>query len=209
MQLVFVSREEYRRRNNDEYIRQLKQQYPKCMVIPEGGNNALGVRGCSEIVQHIHHHIGSDYDYIALPCGTGATLAGLLCAIPADKTLLGFSVLKAPGLIEAEVLRSLAESSKIASGLWEIQEAYHCGGYARLNQQLVDFVRSFEHKFNINLDYIYTGKCFLGLFDMINKKNFRPGSRVVVIHTGGLQGNRGLYDKVQKFPVQHENLLSC
>ena len=198
MTLLYISREEYRLRDHPEYLRKLKDRYAPCMLIPEGGSNSFGMKGCGEILDHIHHHIGMDYDFLALPCGTGATMAGLLCALPEGKRIIGFSVLKAGDHLEREVLGFLKDLAVKHKVQWHIEQGYHCGGYARVNQALASFVEDFEARHNISLDHIYTGKCFFGLFDLIRKKTIPEGSRIVAIHTGGLQGERGMIQPLEK-----------
>lgn len=192
MTLYFVSREEYRRRNDQAYLDEISQKYGSSMLIPEGGSNLRGMQGCREIVDHIHHHIGTEYDYVVLPCGTAATMAGIVAAVPEGKKVVGVSVLKAGDSLAREVSRFLADMGVDDKGLWQIEQAYHCGGYARLSRNLCDFVSDFERKHQIALDHVYTGKCFFGLFDLIGKKAIPEGARVVAIHTGGMQGERGM-----------------
>lgn len=198
MELVFVSREEYRSRDNPEYLSAIQRKYGPCLLIPEGGSNLPGMLGCSEIVQHIHHHIGTDYDYLCLACGTGATMAGLLAAIPEGKHVIGIPVLKGAELFESQLHTLLQQLEVDESQAWHIEADYHCGGYARVTPALVRFVESFESRHAIKLDHIYTGKCFMGLFDLLEKQKLPSGSRIVLIHTGGLQGERGMRSRLEK-----------
>jgi 1-aminocyclopropane-1-carboxylate deaminase len=208
MKLYFVSREEYRKRNDQAYLDEISQKYGSNMLIPEGGSNLLGIKGCREIIDHVHHHIGTEYDYLVLPCGTAATMAGVVAAVPEGKKVVGVSVLKAGDFLAGEVSRFLAALGVIDKGLWQIEQAYHCGGYAKVNQDLSDFVSDFEDKYRIALDHVYTGKCFLGLFDLIGKQVIPGGARVVAIHTGGMQGERGMQGRLAKLHVQDKSLAA-
>lgn len=201
MELYFVSRKEYRRRNDQAYLDEISQQYGPSMIIPEGGSNLRGIRGCREIIDHIHHHIGTEYDYVVLPCGTAATLSGIVAGVPEGKRVVGVSVLKAGDSLAREVSRFLAALGVEDQGLWKIEQAYHCGGYARVNNDLCEFVSDFGRKHQIALDHVYTGKCFFGLFDLIAKQVIPEGARVVAIHTGGMQGERGMQGPLAKFQL--------
>lgn len=208
MELHFVSREQYRLRHEPTYLQQIMQTYAPCILIPEGGSNNLGMKGCGEIIDHIHHHIGFDYDYLALACGTGATMAGMLAVMPGGKRVVGFSVLKAADFLETEVSRFLEELEVKPECQWQIEQDYHCGGYARVNRELVDFVSDFQCRYDMALDHVYTGKCFLGLFDLIRGKTIPEGSKIVAIHTGGLQGERGMKKQIDKVRSADQLLIS-
>lgn len=208
MKLYFVSREEYRERNDPAYLLQLGEKYGRSLVIPEGGSNLLGIQGCSEIIDHIHHHIGQAYDYLILPCGTAATMAGIVARAPEGKKVIGISVLKAGDSLDSELARFLGAIGSEGQGLWQIEQAYHCGGYAKISPRLNDFISDFERRYQIALDHVYTGKCFLGLFDLINKQVIPEGSRVVAIHTGGMQGERGMQRPLAKLHALHKGLTA-
>ncbi len=200
MRLVFVSREQYKKRQQANFHQQLENQFGRSLVIPEGGSNVQGISGCGEIIEHISHHINTRYDYLALACGTGATMAGVVAAAPEDKTVLGFPVLKGADFLETDIaayIKAIKGDARSAS--WRLERAYHCGGYAKLNARLVDFVSNFGRAYNIALDHIYTGKLFMGLFDLIHHQAIPEGTRVIAIHTGGLQGERGMREKITRF----------
>ncbi|MCR8924243.1 pyridoxal-phosphate dependent enzyme [Dasania sp. GY-MA-18] len=188
MQLQFVSRSEYKRRAEPEYVRSLQQQYPDAWVIPEGGSNALAVQGCAEIAEHIRQGLGDNFDTVLLPCGTGATLAGVAMGLPPSKQVLGVAVLKGEGYLEAEVQRYLAQVANNSHAKWQICHDYHGGGYAKCDVALARFINNFP----IALEPVYSGKLFFALDAMINSAAIAPGSRIVLIHTGGMQGLRGM-----------------
>jgi 1-aminocyclopropane-1-carboxylate deaminase len=200
MQLHFVSRTEYRQRNEITYLQHLQGRYSDAYIIPEGGSNLLGVRGCMEIVDHIKHHLSNDYDVITTPCGTAATLAGLIAGSESDKQLIGFSVLKNAHYLNDEVVDYLLGMGHTQKSNWDIQHGFHCGGYAKVNMALANFMQWFESMHSIPIEPIYSGKMFYGLYQLLQQGSdiFPHGSRVVAIHTGGLQGLRGMEKIMQK-----------
>ena len=204
MTLHYLDRSTYKKRNDSDFLFKLGAQYSDAYFIPEGGSNALGVAGCMDIASHIRHHIGDDYDVITVPCGTAATLAGIAASVP-NKTVLGFSVLKNGLYLENEVRRFHAELDIECADNWSLVHDFHCGGYAKVNNDLVRFLREFERKFSILLEPIYSGKMFYGLYDLLMRQShellshtLKEGAKIVAIHTGGLQGLRGMQPTINK-----------
>jgi 1-aminocyclopropane-1-carboxylate deaminase len=195
MQLHYVSRSLYR--DKDALYNYVKEHFQQnnAYVIPEGGSNVLGVKGCTEIMNHIH----IPFDVVCCAAGTGATLAGLVYALKPEQKAIGFQVLKAEGYIKNEVANWLKQSELIAlqqsdNPIWEVSENYHFGGYAKVNDTLKIFVENFSNKHQMPLDAIYTGKMMFGVYDLIQQGCFKKGTTIIAIHTGGLQGNKGFYD---------------
>lgn len=189
MQLDFVSRELYRNKIAlMDYVNN-RYNYDSVYIIPEGGSNELGVKGCTEIVEQIN----IDFDFICAPCGTGATISGIILSLNQNQKAIGFQVLKAENYIKNEVANWLNTFDKQNTKNWKINEDYHFGGYAKTSAELLNFVSDFKQKHNIQLDYIYTGKMMFGIYDLINKSYFEKGKTIVVVHTGGLQGNKRFY----------------
>lgn len=191
MTLRFVSRSEYRQRNIPIYIESLKAEYPDAYFIPEGGSNILGVKGCMEIVDHINFHLKGDYDFIVLACGTAATLAGIAAATP-EKKIIGFSVLKNATYLENSVSGYLKKMAVTGCNNWQILHGYHCGGYAKINVELANFIHRFVTYHEIPIEPVYTGKMLYGLYQILARGEIPVGSKVVAVHTGGLQGLRGM-----------------
>ncbi len=182
MELKFVSREVYREKD--------ASQYSNCYVIPEGGSNALAVKGCAEIVDSID----VDFDVICCACGTGGTIAGIISST--DKKVLGFPALKGGNFLVEDIERLLDDSNvKERTTNWQLITDYHFGGYAKVKPELIDFLRTFKKENNILLDFIYTGKMLFGLYDMIENTNQLNGKKIVVVHTGGIQGNKGFEER--------------
>ena len=194
MQLVYIDREQYRHKTDKHFIDALQKQYGRFYLIPEGGSNLLALEGCKEIVQEIHEQKAisnlADFDNITCACGTGATLAGLISGLAPGQQATGFSVLKGEDRLTSAV-ENLLKEKHINHKNWQIQTDYHLGGYAKVNHTLRKFKQDFEEQYKIQLDYVYTAKMFCGLFDLINKGYFKSGTRIIALHTGGLQGNAG------------------
>lgn len=187
MQLVYVDRESYRNKSSAQFIETLHQRFGDFYLLPEGGSNPAALKGCAEIVTDIN----TPFDVISVACGTGATLAGLITALNNEQHATGFAVLKGADFLKHDVANWLAACESQAAHNWHIELDYHFGGYAKTTPELFAFIRQFKTDFDIALDAVYTGKMFYGLFDCISKGVFERGTRIVAIHSGGLQGNAG------------------
>lgn len=198
MQLHFLDRQRYRQKNQPDFLSALTKQYHNPYILPEGGSNSLALQGCAEIVDEIETR-GQAFDIICSASGTGATLAGLITRLKSGQRAIGFSALKGGDFLNDEVRRFLREGSgqtnteqtTIGQPDWSIETRFHFGGYARASDQLLDFIRRFHRQYGIMLDVVYTGKMFYGLWQMIKAGEFPRGSRIIVLHSGGLQGNAG------------------
>lgn len=189
MQLHYVSRKMYQNKNKlYEYVN-TQFEDRNFYMIPEGGSNELGVKGCKEIADLIT----VDFEYITVACGTGTTLAGIIRSLKENQKAIGFQILKADEYIKNEVEKWMQGNN---DNNWNINENYHFGGYAKIKKELIEFIDWFQQTNNIPLDYIYTGKMMFGVYDLIKKGFFKQGETIVAIHTGGLQGNKGLADKI-------------
>lgn len=177
MQLEFISRNAYRQKDQPDFLQHLQQQYPDFYLIPEGGTNALAVQGCREILTAED----AQFDLICCAVGTGGTLAGLIEASQQHQQLLGFSALKGDFLTH-EVAQLTTKRN------WRILDDYCCGGYAKTTPELIQFIQTFEQRYNIPLEQVYTGKMLRGIFDLIDQDKIGPDQKILLIHTGGLQG---------------------
>ena len=182
MQLHFVSRQEYRQRHEAEYLARLSAKFPYAYIIPEGGTNALAVQGCQEILSEKDLQT---YDVICCAVGTGGTITGLINASAEQQQVIGFPALKGDFLIQD--IQHWTQKSN-----WLLVQDYHFGGYAKVTPALLDFIQRFEHQYQIPLEPIYIGKMLFGLFELIKQNYFVKGSRILVIHSGGLQGKTSL-----------------
>ena len=182
MHLKFVDRETFRQ------YRQYREPDAKPAKdyggfwITEGAANQYSLPGVAEILNDIN----IDYDVLALSCGTGTTLAGLINTLPANKTLLGIAALKGKDFLEKDINKLL----KTRRNNWSLNLDYHFGGFAKQNDELRSFIKDFQEQTNIPLEPIYNGKMLFGIFDLIKKDYFRKEQKIIAIHTGGLQGNR-------------------
>lgn len=177
MQLEFISRNAYRQKDQPDFLQRLQQQYPDFYLIPEGGTNALAVQGCREILTAED----AQFDLICCAVGTGGTFAGLIEASQQHQQLLGFSALKGDFLTH-EVAQLTTKRN------WRILDNYCCGGYAKTTPELIQFIQTFEQRYNIPLEQVYTGKMLRGIFDLIDQDKIGPDQKILLIHTGGLQG---------------------
>ena len=192
MVLKFVTREDFRNKTADCFIKDLKEEFGDFYLIPEGGTNDLAIKGCEEILIKGDF----DFDYICCSVGTGGTISGIINASKPHQTILGFPALKGDFLQE--------EISKFAiNSNWKLVTDYHFGGYAKINAELISFINQFKRDHEIPLDPVYTGKLMFGVLDLLKKGYFPEDSTILVIHTGGLQGISGMNDrlKMKKMPV--------
>jgi len=194
MQIHYADRLTYRRKREQDYIKKLQNEFGDFYLLPEGGTNNLALKGCTEIVTEINH----DFDYILSACGTGGTLSGIVCGMNGYKQIIGVPVLKGAEFLNDEISKYIKEFSGKSFINWKLNLEYHSGGYAKINKDLVLFIKKFEEINNIPLDPIYTGKLLFGIHSMIINNEFDAGSTIIAIHTGGLQGVAGMQNKINK-----------
>ncbi|MFT3793836.1 1-aminocyclopropane-1-carboxylate deaminase/D-cysteine desulfhydrase [Flavobacterium sp.] len=194
MVLHFVSREDYRLKDLTEFTTRLQQQFGDFYLLPEGGTNALAVKGCEEILTDTD----SDFDYICCAVGTGGTISGIINAAQTVQNVLGFPALK--GNFLREEICKFARNPN-----WELLTDYHFGGYAKIDEPLIRFINQFYKDTGIPLDPVYTGKMVFGVIDLMKKGYFPAGSKILAIHTGGLQGIDGMNLKLKNknLPLLH------
>jgi len=183
MQLHYISREAYRNKTETSFIQQLHSQFGDFYLIPEGGTNELAVKGCAEFARQINKE--TEFNYLCLPVGTGGTIAGMIEGLDESKKIIGFPVLKGAQFLEEEIKKYTSKKN------WQLVYDYHFGGYAKVTNELIEFIDQFEKQFNIPLDPIYTAKMIFGVMDLKKKKFFEAGSTILAVHTGGLQGRAG------------------
>ncbi|MBI2730762.1 MAG: pyridoxal-phosphate dependent enzyme [Sphingobacteriales bacterium] len=179
MQLEFVNRTDYR--NKEKLYQHYRNRFPSFYIIPEGGDNEAGEKGCSEIITNIE--ASHQYTHIVCDVGTGTTFKGMAKSIGSNQMLLGIVVLKG-----AEEMNPFLAASKNTVLIHD----YHFGGYAKKTKELIAFMNQFYRQHHVPTDFVYTGKLFFALNDLITKKYFNNNSKILCIHTGGLQGNLSL-----------------
>jgi 1-aminocyclopropane-1-carboxylate deaminase len=231
MQLIAIGRGDYRRKHEAEFLRELLVDFGDCYLLPEGGSNLLAVEGCTEIVDFLQWPSNADVAgsdsgegeavrensarveekseaggrrFLALSCGTGATIAGIIAGLErqgygSEVSVIGVSVLKAEGYIAKQVqywLGRLDAQQSLGNGQrsavhWCIAEDYHCGGYGKSRPELTAFMAEFAGYSQIPIEPVYTAKLFLGIFDMIRRGVIPRGSAILAIHTGGVMFTQG------------------
>ncbi len=193
MHLEFWSREAYALKDQSPVFQEIESRYAPFYLIPEGGSNALAVKGCTEIVAELTQ----PFDYLCCACGTGGTLAGLIAGAAGQGQVLGFSALKGGEFLVEEVRQLLnayylyeypSETGVSVPENWHIETGYHFGGYAKHTPDLLNFIRRFERENAFLIEQVYTAKMLWGIEDLLRKDFFQPSKTIVSIHTGGLQG---------------------
>ncbi len=175
MQIRYKDRTTYRQQSKPTAQSNLLEN-SEHYFLPEGGANELAVKGCQEIAEGLE-----TFDVVCCACGTGSTLAGISAGLPPHTQKIGFAVLKGGNFL----YKDIAQWTKATENL-QIMTAYHAGGYAKHTSTLLQFIADFKQNFQIPIEYVYTGKLFFGLFDLIQNDFFKPKTNIVVVHTGGV-----------------------
>jgi len=184
MHLHYISRGQYREKDSEAFVQYLRDKFGEFYLIPEGGTNALAIKGCEEWAHQIREV--EDFDYLCLPVGTTGTMAGMVNALT-DKSIVGFSSLKGGDFLKEKMKQWLTHDINN----WQIRTEYHFGGYAKVKNDLRDFIVDFEKEHQIPLDPVYTAKMMYGVFGLIKAGRFERQSKILALHTGGLQGRAG------------------
>ncbi|TXJ06127.1 MAG: pyridoxal-phosphate dependent enzyme [Acinetobacter sp.] len=177
MQFKFISRADYRLKHTSEFLAQFKQCYPHAYIIPEGGTNAFAIKGCEQILSA---YDTQNFDVICCAVGTGGTIAGIINASLEQQQIIGFAALKADFLTN-DVKQWVNKNN------WSIFSDDTFGGYGKFNPQLLDFIEKIKKEYDLPLEPIYTGKAFYQLLQWIQTDYFPQPTRILFIHTGGLQ----------------------
>ena len=186
MQLHFVSREAYRKKAETDFFDLLINKFGDFYLLPEGGTNELAVKGCMEFAKKILTQ--ADFDAVCLPVGTGGTMAGIVAGLQGEKKIIGFSAMKGGDFLEAEVRKNLKDYCSHEFSNWRIETGFHFGGYGRSTAELENFIVIQNEEHNLPLDRVYTSKMMVGILELICQDYFKPGSKILALHTGGLQG---------------------
>ncbi len=192
MKLVFLPRSEYKLRYEKAFIESVSIDYPNYHIVPEGGANYHGMIGCQEILKEIEEEV----DHVFVAQGTSTTSCGLAMALNENQTLHAVPVLKKYDSIGemTNLFRGSGmdeESIKPMLQKVKVYDQYHFGGYGKYTEGLLLFINEFYKKHQLKLDPIYTGKVMFALLDIIQDQSFE-NSTVIFIHTGGLQGIKGI-----------------
>lgn len=187
MQFKFVTREAYRNKSQKEFVENLEKELGAFYLLPEGGTNELAIKGCEEIITNVDHM----FTHVCCSIGTGGTISGIINSSFIDQQVLGFPSLK--GDFISNEISNFAKKSN-----WTIISDYHFGGYGKITEALIRFINDFYLQHKIPLDPIYTGKMMFGIEDLIKNNYFPKGSKILAIHTGGLQGIKGMNELLKK-----------
>ncbi len=198
--IIPLSRAEYDQKNEPDFLADVHAKFPGHAIIPEGGANLLGVLGCMEILREVN----APFDVVATPVGTATTLSGLLLSgFPA--TFLGFTAVKGGAYLTADVNNFInhAKQYQVVPHTFRLPEFalqtdYHFGGFGKVTPQLIAFINAFYLETGVPLDPIYTGKMVFGLAEMASQGQFKRGTRILALHTGGLQGIFGMNERLRK-----------
>jgi len=182
MQFYFVSRSAYRDKESLSFIANLQKIFENFYLLPEGGTNELAIKGCEEILTNEDKQF---FTHVVSAVGTGGTFSGIINSSNEKQQLIGFSSLK--GAFLSDVIRNFVVKTN-----WDINDDYHFGGYGKVTDELIEFLNSFYNQTTIPLDPVYTGKMVFGVLDKIRNGYFPENSKILMIHTGGLQGIKGM-----------------
>ncbi|NQZ21650.1 MAG: 1-aminocyclopropane-1-carboxylate deaminase/D-cysteine desulfhydrase [Colwellia sp.] len=191
MKLSFVDRKTYRLRDNTDYLKDLQHKYPDYLLVPEGGSNKLALAGVGEIITELNQQC--EFDTLLTPVGSGGTLAGLIQADNNQHKLLGISVLKQEDYLTAQVNDLLGNDSPFDN--WQILSEFHRGGYAKFSKADEQRIVNFNLQTGFIFEPVYSGKMILALLDLIERGYFAKDERIVLLHTGGLQGIGGMLQR--------------
>ncbi|WP_334055858.1 1-aminocyclopropane-1-carboxylate deaminase/D-cysteine desulfhydrase [Polaribacter sp. P097] len=186
MTFKFISRADYRNKEQTYFIADLSKEFGDFYLIPEGGTNQLAIKGCEEILTNQD----AIFDYICSAVGTGGTISGVINSLQNHQKCLGFPALKG-SFLEEEIKKYVKSKEN-----WSLQNDYHFGGYAKYNDDLIRFINTFKNQSDILLDPVYTAKMVYGVLDLIGKNHFPSKTKILAIHTGGLQGIVGFNKKL-------------
>lgn len=195
MKLHFVDRKTYRRRHDEDYIAQLQQAYADYFVVPEGGSNKLAIAGVAEVIAELTQQ--TEFDTLMTPVGSGGTIAGLISGDcntnKAQHKILGIAVLKGADYLRNEVEKLLPKSTNHHN--WLLLTDYHRGGYAKFSPLDATRILEFNQITGVDFEPVYSGKMVLALLDLLEQGYFAKGERIVLLHTGGLQGLGGMIER--------------
>ena len=191
MELKFVDRATYRTRYENDFLEKLQQQYSDYYLVPEGGSNALAIPGMAEVIDELNQQ--TEFDTLITPVGSGGTLAGLISGDNNQHQLIGVAVLKQAEYLRQEIARLLSNTTKHTN--WQLLTQYHDSGYGKFSQQNAKTIKNFIKETGIPFEPIYSGKMLAAFIDLVTKGYFPANHKIVLLHTGGIQGLGGLAER--------------
>jgi 1-aminocyclopropane-1-carboxylate deaminase len=187
MDLLFTDRESYR--DKPALFNQYFSSDNQAFFIDEGGASALGAKGCSELIDELT----GTYDHVFCACGTGTTAAGIINGLAGHNLHTKFNGV--PVLKNGEFLRKDIDKFLDQSTDYLLHTEYHFGGYGKITDELIQFIKRFTAATGILIEPVYTGKMLYAIYDLASKGHFIPGSSILAVHTGGIWGLLGMKDK--------------
>lgn len=177
MRLTYLDRAAYRDQTTTHVLNRFRSEFGNCYVLPEGGSNALAVRGCAEIPREI----AEPFDVICCAVGTGGTLAGISGGLSDGQRALGFAVLKGGDFLNDDVAVLQRAAYGTVRSNWSIETGLHCGGYAKRTPALDAFMADFEQRHGVRLNWVYEAKMLLGLFGLVEAGRFPVDTTIVAV----------------------------
>lgn len=190
MQLHFVSHDDYKRKEDKDWLAGLLNCFPDAYIIPEGGANEQGRIGAEEIATFIPQH----YTHICVSVGTGTTMAGICNGVKGGQAVYGYTPMKGGKYLAENIATHINEGCMVR---WQLFDDWHFGGFGKIDNELIGFMNDFYNFNHIPLDRVYTAKMMYGVQQQLNAGIFPGNANVLCIHTGGLQGNISLNGKLQ------------
>ena len=187
MKLHFISRSEFQNKESAVFLSHFETQFGSFYLLPEGGTNALAIQGCKEIIGEEE----KAFTHICCAVGTGGTISGIIEGAYEHQKIIGFSALKGDFLYD--VIRKFVTKTN-----WELETKYHFDGYGKVSDALISFLNDFYEQTQIPLDPIYTGKMVFGVLEKIKNNEFPSNAKILLIHSGGLQGIKGMNQKLKR-----------
>ncbi|NVK57651.1 MAG: pyridoxal-phosphate dependent enzyme [Alteromonadaceae bacterium] len=191
--IQYVTKAEYSRRHDQDYLNALQNKAPDALIIPEGGSQASALTGVRQLLTEIQQ----PFDTIIAPVASGATMAGIISGLTANQSALGIAVLNGVGYLENLVAQFLPDFSKrhqqnetLPAQQWQILHQFHHGGYAKRTPALIALCEESLQAHQLAVEPVYSGKVFYAVKQLLGEGYFAPGENIVILHTGGLQGNR-------------------
>ncbi len=183
MQINYLSRAEYDKKENTDFLEKIRYKFKDFLIVPEGGFHPTGANGAALIT----NFIDANCSHICTALGTATTMAGLIMGAKYNQEIIGVSVLKG--------MTDINEKINYLTGnhhTFKLLDDYHFGGYAKKTPELINFMNQLYQQHNLPTDFVYTAKMMFGIFDAIEKGYFPTDSNITCLHTGGLQGNVSL-----------------
>ncbi|MGL1956526.1 MAG: pyridoxal-phosphate dependent enzyme [Colwellia sp.] len=207
MKCHFVDRKTYKRRFDEDFLAELQLLYPNYFMVPEGGSNHLALPGVGEVIKELNQQ--TEFDTLLTPVGSGGTLAGLIKEDSNNHKLLGIAVLKEADYLIKNINALLLENTTLKSAKeynnWQLLTQFHCGGYAKFSHRDANRILAFNQQTGIDFEPVYSGKMILALLDLLDQDYFSTNERIVLLHTGGMQGLGGMIERgllnAEKWPA--------